>query len=127
MFPKIDDASVLDHVQDNDTLAISGFNMATTPEYLINQLYDRYQRSGHPNNLFIISDALPAVPGRALDYVAKQLFNDKNQDFLKGSLMPFLGFSPWFQKLVIDNRIECYGWPIGITAYWFREIASGRP
>ena len=83
MFPKIDDASVLDHVQDNDTLAISGFNMATTPEYLINQLYDRYQRSGHPNNLFIISDALPAVPGRALDYVAKQLFNDKNQDFFE--------------------------------------------
>jgi acyl CoA:acetate/3-ketoacid CoA transferase len=41
--------------------------------------------------------------------------------------MPFLGFSPWFQKLVMDNRIECYGWPIGITAYWFREIASGRP
>ena len=28
---------------------------------------------------------------------------------------------------MIDNRIECYGWPIGITAYWFREIASGRP
>ncbi len=41
--------------------------------------------------------------------------------------MPFLGFSPWLQKLVTDNRIECYGWPIGITAYWFREIGSGRP
>ena len=41
--------------------------------------------------------------------------------------MPFLGFSPWFQKLVTDDRIECYGWPIGIAAYWFREIASGRP
>ena len=41
--------------------------------------------------------------------------------------MPFLGFSPWLQKLVTDNRIECYGWPIGITAYWFREIRSGRP
>ncbi|MGI0000123.1 MAG: CoA-transferase, partial [Nitrososphaeraceae archaeon] len=26
-----------------------------------------------------------------------------------------------------DNRIEYYGWPIGIAAYWFREIASGRP
>lgn len=127
MFPRIDDISALDQVQDNDTIAISGFNMATTPEFLINQLYSKYQRSGHPNNLFIISDALPAVPGRALDYVARQLYNDKDQDFLKGSLMPFLGFSPWFQKLVMDNRIECYGWPIGITAYWFREIASGRP
>lgn len=128
MFPRTDDdVSALDQVQDNDTIAISGFNMATTPEYLINLLYSKYQRSGHPNNLFIISDALPAVPGRALDYVAQQLYNDKDQDFLKGSLMPFLGFSPWYQKIVIDNRIECYGWPIGITAYWFREIASGRP
>jgi len=41
--------------------------------------------------------------------------------------MPFLGFSPWLQKLVTDDRIEFYGWPIGITAYWFREVASGRP
>jgi acyl CoA:acetate/3-ketoacid CoA transferase len=41
--------------------------------------------------------------------------------------MPFLGFSPWLQKLVTDDRIEFYGWPIGISAYWFREIASGRP
>ena len=41
--------------------------------------------------------------------------------------MPFLGFSPCSRKLVTDNRIECYGWPIGITAYWFREIGSGRP
>jgi acyl CoA:acetate/3-ketoacid CoA transferase len=41
--------------------------------------------------------------------------------------MPFLGFSPWLQKLVLDDRIEFYGWPIGITAYWFREVASGRP
>lgn len=127
MFPKADDVSILGRVNDNDTVAISGFNMATTPEYLIDELYKRYQKVGHPKNIFIMSDALPAVPGKALDYVAENLFKDPNQDFLRGSLMPFLGFSPWFQKLVIDNRIECYGWPIGITAYWFREIASGRP
>lgn len=30
-------------------------------------------------------------------------------------------------KLVTEDRIEFYGWPIGIAAYWFREIASGRP
>ena len=127
MFPKADGISILECVNDNDTVAISGFNMATTPEFLINGLYKRYQREGHPKNIFIISDALPAVPGKALDYVAENLYKDPNQGFLRGSLMPFLGFSPWLQKIVIDNRIECYGWPIGITAYWFREIASGRP
>ncbi len=127
MLSKIVDTTILDHIKDNDIVAISGFNMATTPEYLINELHKKYEEQRHPKNIFIISDALPAIPGKALDRVAEKLYKDPNQDFLKGFLMPFLGFSPWLQKLVIDDRVEYYGWPIGITAYWFREIASGRP
>jgi len=128
MFPKIVDVSTsLSDVKDDSIIAISGFNMATTPEYLILELYKCYNEQGHPKNIFIISDALPAVPGRALDQIAERLYKEPNQQFLKGALMPFLGFSPWLQKMVTDNRIECYGWPIGVTAYWFREISSGRP
>jgi len=128
MFSKIVDIMTpLSQIKDGSTVAISGFNMATTPEYLILELYRQYNQLGHPKNIFIISDALPAIPDRGLDVVAEGLYKDLGQEFLRGALMPFLGFSPWLQKLVIDNRIECYGWPIGITAYWFREIASGRP
>ncbi|HET7283416.1 MAG TPA: CoA-transferase [Nitrososphaeraceae archaeon] len=117
----------LSDIKDNSIIAISGFNMATTPEYLILELYRRHNEQGHPKNIFIISDALPAVAGRGLDRVAESLYKHPNQEFLRGALMPFLGFSPWLQKMVTDNRIECYGWPIGITAYWFREIGCGRP
>ncbi|HEY7571502.1 MAG TPA: CoA-transferase [Nitrososphaeraceae archaeon] len=128
MFSKIVDVKTsLCEIKDNAIIAISGFNMATTPEYLILELYRRYVEEGHPRNIFIISDALPASPGRALDQIAENLFKEPNQEFLRGILLPFLGFSPWLQKLVTDNRIESYGWPIGITAYWFREISSGRP
>jgi acyl CoA:acetate/3-ketoacid CoA transferase len=128
MFSKVVNVSTpISHIRNNSVIAISGFNMATTPEYLILELYKSYSHVGSPNNLFIISDALPAVPGRALDIVAQSLYHDPNQQFLKGALMPFLGFSPWLQKLVSEDRIECYGWPIGITAYWFREVSSGRP
>ncbi|MBV9175967.1 MAG: hypothetical protein JO327_10725 [Nitrososphaeraceae archaeon] len=128
MFSKIVDvATSLSDIRDDSIIAISGFNMATTPEYLILELYRKYNQQGHPRNIFIISDALPAVPGRALDQIAEGLYKETNQQFLKGALMPFLGFSPWLQKLVTDNRVECYGWPIGVTAYWFREIGSGRP
>jgi acyl CoA:acetate/3-ketoacid CoA transferase len=127
MFNKVTDHSVLDCIADGSVIAISGFKMATTPEYLINELLKRYQRTGHPRNIFIMSDALPAVPGRAMDKVAQTLTQMSSQDFIKGMLMPFLGFSPWLQKMVIEDKIESYGWPIGITAYWFREIASGRP
>ena len=128
MFSKIVDIMTpLSDIKDNSIIAISGFNMATTPEYLILELYRQYNELGHPKNIFLISDALPATPGRGLDRVAESLYKQPKQDFLRGALMPFLGFSPWLQKLVTDNRIECYGWPIGITAYWFREIGSGRP
>lgn len=119
--------SVFSQIKDNCVIAISGFNLATTPEYLILDLYRHYIEFGHPKNMFIVSDALPAVPNRALDSIAETIYKDENQEFLRGMLMPFLGFSPWLQKLVTDNRIEFYGWPIGITAYWFREVASGRP
>jgi propionate CoA-transferase len=108
-------------------VAISGFNMATTPEYLILEMYKRYSETGHPKGVFIISDVLPAVPGRALDQVAERLYRDPAQEFLRGVLIPFLAFSPWLQKMITDNRVESYGWPLGIAAYWFREIASGRP
>src|SRR5215207_397331 len=127
MLSKITDTEALYDINGNSIVAISGFNMATTPEYLIVELYKKYTEQGHPRNIFIISDALPAVPGRGLDQIAEKLYKEPNQEFLRGALMPFLGFSPWFQKLVADNRIECYGWPIGITSYWFREIGSGRP
>lgn len=119
--------SVFSQIRDGCVIAISGFNLATTPEYLILELYKRYIKFGHPKNIFIVSDALPATPRRALDSIAERIYKDPNQKFLRGILMPFLGFSPWLQKLVTGDRIEFYGWPIGITAYWFREVASGRP
>lgn len=128
MFSKIVDAATsLSTLKDNSVIAISGFNMAATPEYLILELYKRYSETGHPKDVFIISDALPALPGRALDQVAERLYNEPAQNFLKGVLIPFLAFSPWLQKMITDNRIESYGWPLGIAAYWFREMASGRP
>jgi acyl CoA:acetate/3-ketoacid CoA transferase len=128
MFSKIVDITTsLSDIKDNSIIAISGFNMATTPEYLILDLHRQYNEQGHPKNIFIISDALPAVAGRGLDRIAESLYKDPKQEFLRGALMPFLGFSPWLQKMVTDNRIECYGWPIGIAAYWFKEIGSGRP
>ena len=66
MLSKLADTTVLNQIKDNDIVAISGFNMATTPEYLINELYKKYEEQGHPKNIFIISDALPAVPGRGI-------------------------------------------------------------
>ena len=99
MFSKILDVSEsISDIKDDSIIAISGFNMATTPEYLILELYKRYKQQGHPKNIFIVSDALPAVPGRALDQIGESFYKEPDQEFLKGALMPFLGFSPMVSK-----------------------------
>ena len=43
MLLKLADTSILNQIKDNDTVAISGFNMATTPEYFIYELYKKYE------------------------------------------------------------------------------------
>lgn len=121
------DLSLISSIPDGAIVAISGFNMATTPEYLIRGLYKRYQDSGHPRSIFIETDALPAAPGKALDAVFADMYEKNDFGFIRGMLIPFLGFSPWMQKATRENKVAIYGWPIGVTVYWFREIASGRP
>jgi propionate CoA-transferase len=117
----------LSSVKDRDVVAVSGFNMANTPEYLILELHRRYKETGHPRGIFVITDALPAIPGRGLDIVARDLFERKDGRFIRGISVPFLAFSPWLQKLVQGDILEAYSWPMGVAAYWFREVASGRP
>lgn len=114
-------------VKDRSVVAVSGFNMANTPEYLILELFNLYKETGHPRGIFLLADSLPAIPERALDAVAKELFQSKNTEFMRGISLPFLGFSPWLQKLVKEDLAEAYSWPMGVAAYWFREVASGRP
>ncbi len=127
-FKKISDPEeALCCIRDGAVVAVSGFNLLTTPEYLLYELYKQYRKTGHPRNLFMIFETLPAVPGRAFDKIAEIIYKDKDYGFIRGVLAPYLGFSPWLQKLASENIIEVYSWPIGITVYWFREVASGRP
>ncbi len=114
-------------IKDGSVIAISGFNMALTPEYLIERLYKLYVKTGHPKSLFIIMDTFPGSPGRGLDVIAKELYRNKDTEFIRGILTPYLGWSEWLQKMVAENMLEAYTWSIGVMAYWFREIGSGRP
>ncbi len=114
-------------IPDGSVVAISGFNISTAPEYLLLRLYDTFLKYGHPRHLFIESDSLPGSPGRGIDKVCSQIEEEKHYNFLKGILMPFLGWSPALQKLVIDERIEGYTLSIGTMAHLLREISAGRP
>ena len=117
----------LSKIPDHSVVASSGFNMVNTPEYLFIELYRLYKKTGHPRDLFLICDSAPSVPGRALDKVAEEIYSSKDTGLLRGISTPYLGFMPNFQKLVAENMLEAYSWPMGAAASFFREVASGRP
>jgi len=114
-------------IPDNAVVVISGFNAALSPFYLIDVLIQRYRETGHPKNLFIISDAIPAIPGFGLDKVGKLILEEPYQDFIRGFLLPFYGWAPELQKAVMENLVEAYTWPIGIVTRWLRAAALGTP
>ena len=114
-------------IPDGSVIAISGFNISIAPEYIMLKLYEAFEKTGHPNHIFIESDSLPGSPGRGIDYISKEVFDSGSTDFLAGVLVPFLGWAPWLQKLINEDMIEGYTCSIGSMAHWFRETAAGRP
>lgn len=127
LLTETDLTKVFRKIPDGSVVAISGFNISTAPEYLLLKLYDTFLKYGHPKHLFIESDSLPGSPGRGIDKVCSQIEENGHYSFLKGVLMPFLGWSPALQKLVLDERIEGYTLSIGTMAHLLREISAGRP
>ena len=123
----VDVNDALDFIKDGSVIAVSGFNMATTPEYLLLKLYETYRNTGHPRDLFFVADSLPAARNRALDLVAKLMIEDNDFGFIRGFMLTFLGVAPNLQRLVIENRVEAYAFPIGVATRWFRNTASGTP
>ena len=77
MFPKIVDAATsLSTLKDNSVVAVFGFNMDITPEYLIEELYKRYLEVGHLKSIFIISNArLPQCNRSAGNFAVWLLYN----------------------------------------------------
>lgn len=120
-------AEAVSKIPDGAAVVISGFNASTAPFYLIDVLLKRYMETGRPKNLFIISDAIPAVPGFGIDKIGKLILENPGQEFVRGFLLPFYGWAPELQKAVMKNLVEAYTWPIGIVTRWLRATAVGIP
>jgi acyl CoA:acetate/3-ketoacid CoA transferase len=117
----------LSQIPDGSIVASSGFNMVNTPEYLFLEMMRLYKKTGHPRDIFLIMDSAPSVPHRALDKLAEEMYATRDTGLIRGISTPYFGFMPTFQKLVAENMIEAYSWPMGASASYFREVASGRP
>ena len=114
-------------IPDASTVIVSGFNVSTAPEYILLALYESYEKTGHPRDLFIESDSLPASTGRGMDLICSRILEASDTGFIGGIFMPFLGWSKSLQRLVEDNAFPAYTCSIGTMAHLLREMSGGRP
>ncbi len=118
------------HVQDNMELIVGGFSTYGVAEELLEGLAARYEATGHPKNLTVITGITPGDKTERTEYL-KGLNIGLNKIRAKGLVgtakVGLLNDARAFSKAVGNNEIAGYLLPMGIVMNLFRTTAGGRP
>lgn len=123
-------AQAVASIQDGQTVASVGVIGWIVPETVLEALGKRFQDTGHPRNLtfYFPCGTGDAVDIRGMDHVAQEGLMKR---IVSGSYInpvnPRTGQRPALMKLIQENRIEAYSWPIGAAMHWLREVARKSP
>ena len=101
-----------------------------TPDRILRAIRERHDKVGSPSNL---SFYFPCGTGdsmgiKGMDWVAKPGLMKR---IVSGSYVnpvdPRTGKRPELMRLIRENAIEAYSWPIGASMHWLREVARRGP
>lgn len=117
-------------IADDATIASVGVIGWVTPDRLLEALGRRFRQTGHPRNL---TAYLPVATGDGMhiggmEHIAQEGLLKR---VIAGSYInpvhPETGKRPEMMRLVRENKVEAYSWPIGATMHWLREVARKSP
>ncbi len=108
-------------IKDGDCIAINSFLSLANPEHLHSALAQRFEQTGHPNNLEIFcSSGFGAWDESKLadKYIA--------MGAVKSVVAGHLASMPSVIRLAKENKLECYNVPLGVLSHCVREAAGGK-
>lgn len=126
----VDAASAVAAIRDGSTVASVGVIGWITPDAVLKALGDRFRDTGAPRDLTVY---LPVGTGDAqaikgMDHLAQVGLMKR---IVSGSYInpvdPVTGKRPELMRLIRENAIEAYSWPIGASMHWLREVARNSP
>lgn len=126
----VDAATAVASIQDGSTVGCVGVIGWVTPDTLLKALGDRFRNGGSPKNLtFYFPVGTGDAQGiKGMDHVAQEGLMKR---MVGGSYInpvdPVTGKRPELMRLIRENKIEAYSWPIGATMHWLREVARRSP
>ncbi|MFN3169555.1 MAG: acyl CoA:acetate/3-ketoacid CoA transferase [Hyphomicrobiales bacterium] len=117
-------------IASGSTVASAGVIGWVTPDSVLAALGQRFHDTQAPSNLTFyfpcgIGDAMGI---KGMDHVAQEGLMKR---IVSGSFInpvdPKTGQRPALMRLVHDNKVEAYSWPIGASMHWLREVARKSP
>ena len=117
-------------VKSGDTVASVGVIGWVTPDALLRGVADRFRRESEPRDLtfYFPCGTGDSIDIRGMDHVAIEGLMKR---IISGSyvnpLHPTRRTRPELMRLIRENRIEAYSWPIGASMQWLREVARKGP
>ncbi|MDR6775392.1 CoA-transferase [Azospirillum sp. BE72] len=117
-------------IQPGQTVASVGVIGWLTPDALLGALAQRFRDTGSPRDLtfFFPVSVGDALGIKGMDHVAIEgLMKRVVSGNYLNALDPATGKRPEMMRLIRENRVEAYCWPIGATMHWLREVARRGP
>jgi propionate CoA-transferase len=117
-------------IKDGQTVASVGVIGWITPDLVLKSLAERFLSKGHPRDLtfYFPCGTGDGVGIRGMDHVAIEGLMKR---IVSGSYInpvnPATGKRPELMRLIRENAIEAYSWPIGASMHWLREVARRSP
>jgi propionate CoA-transferase len=117
-------------IKSGQTVASVGVIGWITPDLILKSLAARYLGEGAPRDLtfYFPCGTGDGVGIRGMDHVAIEGLMKR---IVSGSYInpmnPATGKRPELMRLIRENAIEAYSWPIGASMHWLREVARRSP
>jgi propionate CoA-transferase len=117
-------------IRDGQSVASVGVIGWITPDRTLAALADRFRRTGSPRDLTFY---FPCGTGDAMDVkgMDRVAVEGLMRRIVSGSYVnpvdPRTGRRPELMRVVRENKVEAYSWPIGASMQWLREVARRSP
>ena len=117
-------------VRSGDTVASVGVIGWVTPDALLRAIADRFRGESEPRDLtfYFPCGTGDSIDIRGMDHVAIEGLMKR---IVSGSYVnpmhPIKRTRPELMRLIRENRVEAYSWPIGASMQWLREVARRSP
>ena len=117
-------------IETGSTVASAGVIGWVTPDLVLKALGDRFAADAAPRDLtfYFPCGTGDAMGIKGMDHVAREGMMKR---IISGSFInpvdPKTGKRPELMRLIREDRIEAYSWPIGASMQWLREVARNSP